>query len=98
MPVSQLVESISEGHVDAATGWDLYVYEMMKLLGANAIRWPLQSGQDYYWLLIALEEKIKARPKVMEKFLNAMVDAEKFVQTSEQEAKAFLVDTLNRES
>jgi NitT/TauT family transport system substrate-binding protein len=98
MPVSQLVESISEGHVDAATGWDLYVYEMMKLLGANAIRWPLQSEQDYYWLLISLEEKIKARPKVMEKFLNAMVDAEKFVQTSEQEAKAFLIDILNRES
>ncbi len=97
LPASQLVNAISRGQVDAAIGWDLYIYEMKKELGDNAVNWPLQSGQDYYWLLVSEKEKIDARPKVIEKFIRSMVEAEDFIKESEEEAKAFLTNSRNRE-
>jgi ABC-type nitrate/sulfonate/bicarbonate transport system substrate-binding protein len=97
LATTQAVDSISSGQVDAVISWDLYLYAIKKQLGENAVSWPAQNGQDYYWLLVCLRDKIDARPEVIVKFLRAMVQAEDFVKTSKQEAQALLINRWRRE-
>ena len=75
---SQMVKAIVDGTVDAALCWPPFTVEMIKGLGANGLRWPAQSGQDYYFALVAKEGFLKKQSRTMEQFLAALSEAEEF--------------------
>ena len=54
--------------------WEPITYDIIKKMGHNAITWPAQGGQDFYWLLVAREEVIKKKAAALEK-LTAGPDA-----------------------
>ncbi len=56
---------------------------MKKNLAHNAISWPTQGGQDYYFLLMTREELIKTRPQVINGLLKGVLEAEVFVKKQE---------------
>ena len=91
---SGIVEAISKGEIDAGIARDLYVYGMKQALGANAVSWPAQSGQPFYFVLGAKEEFLTERPVAVERFLKALVQAEAFVNTHNEEAKEFIGQTF----
>ena len=75
---SQMVKTIVDGTVDAAISWPPYTNDMAKQLGANCLRWPAQSGQNYYFTVFGKEGFVKKQSKMMEQFLAALSDAEAF--------------------
>lgn len=96
LPPGKIEEALVSGQVDAAIIWDLYLYAIKQRLGENAVSWPAQSGQDYYWLLVGRQETIRARPETTRRLLRAMVEAEQFAETRKEEAQAVLITRWNR--
>jgi len=86
-----IVQSVSDGEVDAAMTWEPYVYKTKTNLGENAIVWPGQSGQNSYWLVVSKEDFITRNPEMVKRFLKALLQAEEFVKRNEDESKGILV-------
>lgn len=91
---SEIVKAVVDGAVDAAICWPPYTTVMKKQLGARGTTWPAQSGQDYYFALFAKETFLKMQPKMMERFLAALSDAEDFIGKSPNQAQAILRNRL----
>ena len=92
---SGIVEAISKGEIDAGFTWNPNVYLMKQALGDNAVSWSAQSGQPFYFVLIAKEEFTTERPVAVERFLKALVQAEAFLNTHNEEAKEFIGQTFS---
>ncbi len=88
---NELIDSVSSNEADAAIIWEPYNYEIKTSLGENAIVWPGQSGQSSYWLLNSKEDFVTNNPEIVKRFLKALLQAEEFTKTNENEAKAILV-------
>jgi ABC-type nitrate/sulfonate/bicarbonate transport system substrate-binding protein len=93
-PPSEIVKAVVNGMVDAAISWPPYTAEMAKQLGVKAANWPAQSGQDYYYALIAKETFLKRQPKMMERFLGALSDAEEYIVKYPDRVQTLLLDRL----
>jgi NitT/TauT family transport system substrate-binding protein len=86
----ETVKAIADGTIDAAISWAPYPAEMMKQLGANGVRWPAQSGQHSYMALYARDRLLKKQPKVAERFLAALVEAESFLAANPDKASTIV--------
>jgi len=95
---SEIVEAISAGEIDAAFTWEPNIFKIKRRLGANAINWPGQSGQDFFFILLSKEEWLKEHPSATERFLRALIQAEEFVKTNNEKAKHFVAERFNYES
>ena len=89
---SEIVEAIASGEIDAALTWDPNIYNIKNFLGENAVTWPGQSGQDFYFILIGREGWIRANPSAVERFLKALVQTEEFVSKNNEDARKFIGD------
>jgi ABC-type nitrate/sulfonate/bicarbonate transport system substrate-binding protein len=92
---SAMVTALSEGKIDAASCFPPSTDEMKRNLTQNAIAWPLQGGQDCYFLLITSEALIKTRPNVITSLLKGVLEAEAFLKKHEKEARKIIESTLN---
>jgi NitT/TauT family transport system substrate-binding protein len=84
---SGLVDAISNGVIDAVIAWQPYVYQMEGLLKSNAVRWSAQGGLRYYALLLSKTEWIETHRSTIERFLRAVVQAEQFVKSNDEQAR-----------
>ena len=97
MKPSELVEAMSDGTVDAVMIWEPNIYEIKNRLGDDAITFPGQSGQDFFFLIIGDGKKIKDNPSVVERLLNALVKAETFVNKNPVETQNIISQRANLE-
>ena len=97
MSPSELVDAIVAGTIDAAMIWEPNIYEISNRLGNNLITFPGQSGQDFYFLMVTTNEVITARPEAIERFLKALIEAEKFVKEHPEKAKDIITERLDVE-
>lgn len=95
---SDIVEAISNAEIDAALTWDPNIYEIKNRLGENAISWPGQSGQDFYFILIGREEWVETHSSAVERFLTALVQAEEFVETNNEAAQQLIAELFDLET
>jgi NitT/TauT family transport system substrate-binding protein len=70
--------------------WEPNVYKIKTNLEGNTLTWPGQSGQSSYWLLLSKEDFTTKNPEIVKRTLKALLQAEEFVKTNEDEAKAIL--------
>ena len=94
----EIVKAMAGGSVDAALSWPPYTTQMVKQLGAKVARWPAQSGQEWYLVLLAKEGFLKTQPKTMEQFLAALSDAEGFIAKYPDRAQAILRNILKMDA
>jgi len=90
---SEIVQGISDGDIDAACTWDPNVYEMKKALGDNAVSWP--AGQAFYFVLMAKQDWLERNPGPVERFVKAVVKAEKYVKENSEKSKQFVEDRFD---
>ena len=95
---SEMVKAMADGTIDAALSWPPYTTQMAKQLGAKGARWPAQSGQEYYLVLLAKEGFLKKQPKTMERFLAALSDAEGFIAKYPDRAQTILRHRLKADA
>ena len=82
-----MADALAAGKVDAVLIWEPIIYEVIKKIDSQAITWPAQGGQDFYWLLVGREEVIKKKPAAIEKLLLALRQAAEFMKQQPGEAQ-----------
>ena len=97
MTPSELVNAIVAGTIDAAMIWEPNIFNISNMLGDNLITFPGQSGQEFYFLMVATDEVITAHPEAIERFLKALVAAENFVKQFPDQAKDIVTERLDVE-
>jgi len=91
-----IVESISNGSIDAAFIWDPYLYEIKEILGENAISWP--GGEDFYFVLLTKEDWLTNNSAATKRFMKSLIEAEDYVKDNSEEIKEFAEDKFGDES
>ena len=91
---ADLVTVLSEGKIDAAVCFPPYSDTMKKNLPDRTVSWPVQGGQDYYFLMITKDDLIKTRPLAIIGLLKGALDAEDFLKRHESEAQAIVERSL----
>jgi len=94
----EIVEAISNGEIDAGLTWDPNIYNIENRLGENAISWPAQGRQDFYFILITKENWLENNSGAAKRFLRALVQAEKYLKSNGEEAKKFVKDKFGYDS
>ena len=97
MTPSELVNAIVAGTIDAAMIWEPNIFNISNMLGDNLITFPGQSGQEFYFLMVATDEVITAHPEAIERFLKALVAADNFVKQFPDQAKDIVTERLDVE-
>jgi ABC-type nitrate/sulfonate/bicarbonate transport system substrate-binding protein len=95
---SEMVKAMTDGTLAAALFWPPYTTQMAKQLGSKGARWPAQSGQDYYLVLLAKEEFLKRQSATIERFLAALLEAETFIAKYPDRAQIILRNTLKMDT
>jgi len=94
----EMVKAMTDGTIDAALAWPPFTTQMVQQLGAKVARWPAQSGQEYYMVLLARDGFLKKQPKTMESFLAALSEAEGFIARYPDRAQAILRQRLKADA
>jgi len=93
---SEMVETISNGDIDAAFTWDPYTYNIKKELGEDVISWF--GGEDFYFVLLTKEDWIRNNPAAAERFIKSVLEAEDYIKDNSEEAQEFVKDRFDYES
>lgn len=91
---SEQIKAITEGEIDAAIVWAPFARDMENALGEKGVSWPAQSGQDYYWLLIATESTLNKRSSAIRKMLSALDASDDFLHNNRGETQRILASEL----
>jgi NitT/TauT family transport system substrate-binding protein len=78
------------GKVDAILAWEPATYEIINKLANNALEWPAQEGQNFYWLLVSREDIIKNKRGALEKLLRTLAQAAEFIKEQPEATKEII--------
>lgn len=87
MNVFKLTDAIVNGDLDAIFTWQPHAYRARKRLGENAIVLHSKFKYSTAWLIVVMKSFAEKNPQVLEKFLKAIVKAEKFIKENPEQAK-----------
>jgi ABC-type nitrate/sulfonate/bicarbonate transport system substrate-binding protein len=91
----EIVAALSEGKIDAAVNFTLFVDEVKKRMADRVLSWPAQGGRNFYFLLFIKEELVKTRPVAITSFLKGVLEAETFLKKHEKEAQDIMKNILS---
>ena len=89
---SQIVEAMDRGTIDASLTWDPNIYEIKRRLGNNAVHWPGQSGQDFYFVLVTRNQWAEGNGEALQRFLRAVIQAQDDVERSPDQAQRMIAE------
>lgn len=88
-------KAITNSEVDAVATWEPWVQQINQHLGKEVITTQLQSGQYAYWNLVSTSEWIKNHPETIKRLIKALAQAETYVSSHKNEAKAIVRERMN---
>ena len=93
----QFVSAITGGEIDAIMAWQPHVHQIQNELD-NTVIWPAQSNQPVFGILTARNEWLTQHAGTVERFLNALKEAEEYLVLHSEEAKTIVREKLNYDS
>jgi ABC-type nitrate/sulfonate/bicarbonate transport system substrate-binding protein len=91
----QAVDAIVSGDIDASLFQEPYATSLVERLGANAVVWPVQSGQMMFSSIVCRDEWITHHPDLVTRVLNSLAQAEEYIVNHPVEVEAILRKRLN---
>ncbi len=92
---SEMLAAISEGRVDAVSTFPPHTRLIKSSLGPNAVSWPSQNGQSYYFVLMTKEGFIPSHSGLIQRILLSLIEAERFLRENEAQARKIIEGRLN---
>ena len=86
----QAVRAIADGTVDTVVVWEPYASHIQGQQANRIVSWSVQNGQAQYSVLSGRNDWIKLHPKLVKKVLNALNQAEEYINGHTAEAKDIL--------
>jgi NitT/TauT family transport system substrate-binding protein len=94
---AQFVNAITSGEVDALIAWQPYVQRILEQ-GSDIVIWPAQNQQSVYGLLVCRGEWLAQHGDTVERFIRSLVQAETYLVTHPEDAKAIVQERLEYDS
>jgi NitT/TauT family transport system substrate-binding protein len=94
IPPARQAEAVITGEVDAVSAFDTYSFVAKEGLGENAVSWDSQNKLSYQWLLAARESFTRS-PEATKRLLKALIKAEAFILTNQDETKDIIARKWN---
>ena len=88
------VEAVVTGSIDAVVVAEPYASSAKDSLGANALVWPVQSGQPFYGLVVSNQAWVSSHPDRVARLLKSLAQAEEYALSHPAEAKKILQKRL----
>jgi len=89
------MEAITSGSIDGVVVWEPYSSQIRTELTDRTVALPVQSNQPGYGAITARNDWIKKHPKVVNRFLKSLAQAEDYLTRNPAEAKAIVRKRLN---
>jgi NitT/TauT family transport system substrate-binding protein len=91
---AEFVNAIVNGDVDAVVVYPPYIDQLRDRLGVRAVVWPIQNNQPGYSLLSGTSDWVGKHPQQINRFLQALSQAEKYYLAHPDQAKAMVQKKL----
>jgi ABC-type nitrate/sulfonate/bicarbonate transport system substrate-binding protein len=93
---NNIVKALTNGSVDAVVTWQPYLNQIDKLMpNDSVVEWSAQSGQQVYCVLSATDSWINIHNKTVTQFLEAIAQAESYLQSNPVDAENIIKNQLN---
>lgn len=92
---NHMVEALTNGTVDAVITWQPYLYQIHNQMANNIVEWSAQSGQQVYSVLSAKTSWLETHNKTVTQFLDAISQAENYLQSNPVDGKNIIMNQLN---
>jgi NitT/TauT family transport system substrate-binding protein len=92
---NHMVEALTNGTVDAVVTWQPYLHQISNQMVNNIVEWPAQSGQQVYSVLSATTSWAESNNNTVTRFLDAITQAENYLQSNPTEGKNLIMSQLN---
>ena len=94
MNPSDLEKALADGRVDAVVAFDPVAYQLHKDI-PGTVDVSIQGGQEFYWLLLSKQPFLAAHPAAAERMVQALVNAQEFLDENPARAKAIVRQNLD---
>ncbi len=78
--------AIEKGEVDAISCWQPFALKAQRMLGENAIILPSKNIHTVSWLIIVTKKYANENQEAIQRFLRAIIKAEKFLKANRKES------------
>lgn len=95
---AELSNALDKGQIDGAVLFEPSAYKTRAKLGLQAVQLSIQSKQDLVSLMYSNSKFTSIKAEATERFLSALVTAEDFIKTHNQEAKDIVGQWLGYDS
>jgi len=92
---TQQASALSNGTVDAIITFQPFLSQAENLLDDKAVMWPAQASQPDCNEVICTKEWAPAHSSLIERFLEALVQAETFIINNKDQAMSIIAKDLN---
>lgn len=94
LPPGRLIAALRGGSVDAIAAWQPVRHEAESTLGDAIASFSAPDAYAQNYVLSGRQELLSARPEALRRLVQALQDAERFVQLEPQQAKNLLAERL----
>ncbi len=94
MKAEELPKALAEGRIDAFSMREPYISRARELLGNNHIIFSAPGVYRQFEALVASDRLVRQQPKVLNRYLEAVLRAEEFVRREPQQAHAIIARKL----
>ena len=95
IPPPESSARIVEGKIDATIWKEPFASQIKKRIGVDASSWPAQGEQNFYGIVASTAEFVNEHPQAIEKFLQALRQAERFMEKRFHEARNIILERGN---
>ena len=95
LPVSQSIDAVTNGSVDAIIYYQPYIYAIEDRLGDNGVIWQVQSNQLLYGVMSCRNNWAASHGEQIRRVLKSLAEGEEYLIDHPEEAKAIVQKRLN---
>lgn len=83
----EMIAQLESGQIDAVALFEPHVFKLKTKFGDDIIAWDVQGDHNISALINSTESFVKNNPKLVEKYLKSLVEAEDYYETNPEEVK-----------
>ena len=95
IPLSECIDAISNGEVDAIVLVPPYIDNVKNSLANDIVSWPVQANQMTQQLMVCKGEFIEQQPELINRLLKSLAKAQDYLVRNPDSAKTIVKERLN---
>lgn len=91
----KIVEQMNSGGIDAGITWHPNIYRIQQGLGNDALSFPAQQDQPFYFVLTTTAEYLQSHEQHLERYFRALVKAQEWIAQNPAQLKTYITQKMD---